>query len=107
METHMNVSSEMQALCDHIISSSASRTDWLGSLCHDTDALQRDAQRMIKGFHDSFGAMARELRADLKHGNKARQRAVAGLREEYQEEFNATRADLVAAKGIWAAMAKG
>ena len=103
----MNVSSEMQSLCDHIISASASRADRLGALRHETDALQRDAREIISGFRDFLDTMARGLRTDLKHDHAARMKSVAGLRAGFQREFRATRTDLADARGIWAAMAKG
>jgi len=103
----MNLSSEMQALCNNIISTSANRGEKLGSLRHETDALRRDARRMVKGFHDSFGAMARVLHATLGHETDVRKKTVAGLRSGFRKDSRAVRADLAAAKGIWAAIAKG
>lgn len=103
----MNVSSEMQALCNNIISTSANRANRLGSLRYETDALRRDARRMVKVFHDSFVTNARGLHAALKNETDARKKTVAGLRSEFRKEAQAVRADLAAAKGIWAAIAKG
>ena len=103
----MNVSSEMQTLCNNIISTSANRANRLGSLRHETDALRRDARRMVNGFHDSFGAMARGLHATLRDETDVRKKAVAGLRSVFRKDAKAVRADLAAAKGIWAAMVKG
>ena len=103
----MSVSFEMQALCNNIISTSANRGEKLGSLRHETAALRRDARRMVKGFHNSFGAMARGLHATLKNETDVRKETVAGLRSGFQKDSRAVRADLAAAKGIWAAIVKG
>ena len=103
----MNLSSEMQTLCNNIISTSANRANRLGSLRHETGALRRDARRMVKGFHNSFSAMARGLHATLKNETDVRKKTVAGLRSGFRKEAKAVRADLAAAKGIWAAIAKG
>jgi len=70
----MNLSSEMQALCNNIISTSANRGEKLGSLRHETDV---------------------------------RKKTVAGLRSGFRKDSRAVRDDLAAAKGIWAAIAKG
>jgi hypothetical protein len=102
----MNLASEMQALRDDIMSTSADRANRLGSLRHETDALRRDTRRMIKGFHKSFGAMARGLHATLRNETDARKQTVAGLRSKFRKNSRAVRADLAAAKEIWAAMAK-
>jgi len=102
----MNVSSEMQGLCNNIILTSANRANRLGSLRHETGALQRDARRMVKDFHNSFITEARGLHATLKNETDARKKTVAGLRSEFREEAKAVRADLAAAQGIWAAIAK-
>lgn len=103
----MNVSSEMQALCNNIISTSANRADRLDSLRNETGAIRRDARRMVKGFHHSFSAMARGLHATLKNETDARKKTIAGLRSGFRKEAKAVRADLAAAKGIWAAITKG
>lgn len=103
----MNVSSEMQALCDNIISTSANRANRLGSLRHETNALRRDTRRMVKGFHESFGAKARGLRATLRNETDIRKKTVAGLRSEFRKDTKAVRTDLAAAKGVWSAMVKG
>lgn len=103
----MNLSSEMQALCNNIISTSANRANRLGSLRHETGALRRDARRMVKGFHNSFVTKARALHAMLGHETDVRKETVAGLRAGFRKEAKAVRADLAAAKGIWSAIAKG
>lgn len=103
----MNLSSEMQALCNNIISTSANRANRLGSLRHETVALRRDARRMVKGFHNSFVIKARGLHATLKNETDARKKTVAGLRSGFRKDSRAVRADLAAAKGIWSAIAKG
>jgi hypothetical protein len=103
----MNVSSEMQALCNNIISTSANRANRLGSLRHETDAIRRDARRMVESFHDSFVIKAQLLHAMLGHETAARKKTVAGLRSGFRKDSRAVRADLAAVKGIWAAIAKG
>lgn len=103
----MNVSSEMQNLCDNIISTSANRANRLSSLRHETDALRRDARSMVKGFQDSFVTKARGLHATLGHETDVRKKTVAGLRSEFRKDAKAVKADLAAAKGIWAAIAMG
>ena len=102
----MSIASEMRALCDNIASASADRAKRLGSLRHEAGALRHDARRMLKGFHESFGVMARELRATLEHESGARKRKVAGLRSKFRRNICAVRADLAAAKRIWATIAK-
>ena len=97
----MNLSSEMQALCNNIISTSANRANRLGSLRHETDALRRDARRMVNGFHNSFGDMARGLHTTLKNETDARKKTVAGLRSGFRKDSRTVRADLAAAKEIW------
>jgi len=103
----MNLSSEMQTLCNNIISTSANRANRLGSLRHETDALRRDARRMVNGFHNSFGAMARGLHATIRNETDARKKTVASLRSGFRKEAKAVRADLAAARGIWAAVGNG
>lgn len=102
----MNVSTEMQTLCNQIISASAIRADRLDALQLETNTLQHDARKMIKGFSGIFDAMAHGLRTDLKYDQAARRKSVAGLRTGFQREFHATRSDLAAARDIWLAMAK-
>jgi len=102
----MNVSSEMQALCDGIVSASVNRANRLDSLKNETNALRRDARRMVKSFHNSFAAMACGLRSSRKCENDARKKTVAGLRSEFRKELRVVGADLAAAKRIWATIAK-
>jgi Asp-tRNA(Asn)/Glu-tRNA(Gln) amidotransferase A subunit family amidase len=106
MEEAMNLASEMQAACDGIVSASVNRAHRLGSLRRETDAFQRASRRMVKDFHAAFGATARNLRSGLNREEDARKQAVAGLRAGFRQEVRALRADLAAAKEIWAAMAK-
>lgn len=103
----MNVSSEMQTLCNNIITTSANRANQLGSLRHETDALRRDARRMVKSFHDSFATKARGLHATLEHETGARKKTVAELRSKFRKDSRAVRSDLAAAKSVWSAMVKG
>ncbi|MEI8314120.1 MAG: hypothetical protein WCG79_01590 [Verrucomicrobiota bacterium] len=103
----MNIASEMQTLCDKIVSTSVNRANRLDSLRHETNTLRRDTRRMTQGFHESFATMARGLHATLRSEADTRKKTVAGLRSRFQKNSRAVRADLVAAKGIWAAMAKG
>jgi len=97
----------MQTLCDNIISATANRANRLGSLRHETDVLRKDARCMVSGFHESFEAMARGLHTTLRNETDARKQTVAELRSKFRKNNRAVRADLAAAKKIWATMVKG
>lgn len=85
----MNISSEMQVLCDNIAPASVNRANRPGSLRHETDALRRDTRRMVKGFYESFGAMARGLHATLRNETDARKQTVTGLRSKFRKNSRA------------------
>jgi hypothetical protein len=101
MEKAINLASEMQASCDGVVSTSGNRAHRLGSLRRETDALQRISRSMVKDFHASFGATARNLRCGLNREKDARKQAGADLRAGFRQEIRAARGESGRREGDW------